>query len=75
LIPFFLSSVSFHFWSTLILDHGRKKAKHPYDPCFFHGHQTCDCKYFGIIITCPKWTKCCIDDYHYFHHGKRESKK
>lgn len=61
-IPLFFSSVFFHFWSTLTLNHGIKKVKHPCGPCFFHGHQTCDCKHFGIIVACFKWTKCCIDD-------------
>jgi hypothetical protein len=43
----------FLFTFEVLLDHGRKKTKHPYDLCSFHGHQTCDCKHFGITITCP----------------------
>ncbi len=62
------------FEVPLTLNHGRKKAKHPCAP-FFHGYQTCDCKHFGITTTCHKWTKCCIDDDVFFHHGKRQSKK
>jgi hypothetical protein len=42
-LQFFFPNVSSHFWNTLTLDHGKKKAKHPCGLLFFHSHQTCDC--------------------------------
>ncbi len=75
----------FHFFSNVFfsllkypnLRPWKKEGKTSLWPLFFfHSHQTCDLLgHFGITTTCPKWTKCCVDDDVFFHHGKRQSKK